>query len=263
MAKEMIEEIIEDELKNMRKEIMEEETEKVKEEKVEENEEKTNEEENEGETFIIKESSAEELDSVFEEKEKELEEKVEAALFISAKFLTLQELIVLTDINPIMLKEILKRLERKYSRGAIKLVNKNNSWKMDVSERYHYLINRLATGTSEFTKAEQETLAVIAYKQPVKQSVIIKIRGNKGYDHIKKFRDLGMVQAKKVGHTLELQLSEDFYEYFHVNQKNGQIVEDAADEEEEEEEENREDVEENEKDDENKKQDEEANNYIG
>ena len=184
---------------------------------------KNEKEEDRKDIFSEKEDVYEEMDEVFEEKERELEEKVEASLFISAKFLNLQELIMLTDINPIMLKEILKRLERKYSRGAIKIINKNNSWKMDVAEKYHFLINRLATGNSEFTKAEQETLSIIAYKQPVKQSVIIKIRGNKAYDHVKKFRDLGLVEAKRVGHTLELQLSEDFYEYFHVTQKDGKM----------------------------------------
>jgi segregation and condensation protein B len=168
---------------------------------------------------LITESTAEELDNTFENKEKESEEKVEASLFIAGRFLTLQELIILTDINPIMLKEILNRLEKKYSQGVLRLIYRNGSWKMDVAEKYHYLINKLATGSSEFTKAEQETLAIIAYKQPIKQSVIIKIRGNKSYDHIKKFRQLGLVTTKRVGHTLELSLSEEFYEYFNVHKK--------------------------------------------
>lgn len=165
---------------------------------------------------IITSETAQDIDNTFIEKEKENLEKVEAALFIAGRFLTLQDLIMLTDINPIMLKEILYKLERKYSDGAITLVSRNNNWKMDVSEKYNYLINRLATGKTEFTKAEQETLAVIAYKQPVKQSVIIKIRGNKAYDHIKKFIELGLLSTKDLGHTLELNLSETFYDYFNV-----------------------------------------------
>ena len=163
------------------------------------------------------ESTAEELDNVFEVNEADSEEKVEAALFIAGRFLNLQELIMLTDVNPIMLKEILHRLEKKYSDGVLRLLNRSNSWKMDVDEKYHYLINKLATGNAEFTKAEQETLAIIAYKQPIKQSVIIRIRGNKSYDHIKKFRGLGLVTSKQIGHTLELSLSEEFYEYFNVH----------------------------------------------
>jgi len=123
---------------------------------------------------------------------------------------------MLTDINPIMLREILKKLEKKYSHGAIILINTNQSWKMDVNSKYHYLINKLATGKAEFTKAEQETLAVIAYKQPIKQSVVIKIRGNKAYEHIKKFIEISLVVAKDLGHTKELNLSEDFYDYFNI-----------------------------------------------
>jgi len=165
---------------------------------------------------------------------KELEEnrqienlkKVEAALFISARFLNLQNLVMLTDINPLMVKELLNQLIEKYNRddSAIEIIIKDNMWKMDVRQEYVSMINKLATGNSEFTKSEQETLAVIAYKQPAKQSVIIKIRGNKAYDHIKKFMDVGLVVGKRQGHTLDLNLSEDFFDYFHLQNKNGVMV---------------------------------------
>ena len=180
------------------------------------------EEKKETHTPLITESTAEEIENVFEDKERESEEKVEAALFIAGRFLEIQELIMLTDVNPTMIREILHRLEKKYNKnpGVLRITNRKDSWKMDISEKYHYLINKLATGTAEFTKAEQETLAIIAYKQPIKQSVVVKIRGNKSYDHIKKFRELGLVVAKKVGHTNELSLSEEFYEYFNVHHKN-------------------------------------------
>jgi len=168
---------------------------------------------------VITHETADEMDNVFEEKEKENEEKVEAALFIAGRFLNLQELIMLTDVNPIMLKDILNKLERRYSKSAIVIVNRNNSWKMDVSEKYTFMVNKLASGSTEFTKAEQETLAVIAYKQPIKQSVVIKIRGNKAYDHIAKFIELGLLQSKKSGHTNDLTLTEEFYEYFNVQKR--------------------------------------------
>ena len=69
---------------------------------------------------------------------------------------------------------------------------------MDIRKEFSDTVNRLATGSSEFSKAERETLAIIAYKQPIKQSIIIKIRGNKAYDHIKKFIEIGLVRKKKV-----------------------------------------------------------------
>jgi len=152
--------------------------------------------------------------------------KIEAALFICARHLTVEELVGYTDINPLLLKELLEKLKQSYKEkeSAIELIENNGMWKMDVREEYHKMINKMATGDAEFSKAEQETLAVIAYKQPVKQSIIIKIRGNKAYEHVKHFIDVGLVKGKKIGHTKELQLSENFYDYFNVEkkQKDGQ-----------------------------------------
>jgi len=157
------------------------------------------------------------------EESKEIEniKKIEAALFLSARYLSLKELVLLTDINPLMLKELLEKLIQKYNteESAIEIISKENMWKMDVSQEHVHMVNKLATGSSEFSKAEQETLAVIAYKQPVKQSIIIRIRGNKSYDHIKHFIEIGLVQAKKSGRTKELRLSDDFYDYFHLSKK--------------------------------------------
>lgn len=161
--------------------------------------------------------SNEELEEIDEELELEARRKVEAALFIAGKFMSLQELIALTDVNPILLKKVLRDLQDSKKESGIDIVQKNDLWKMDVSADYAWMVNKLATGSAEFSKAEQETLAIIAYKQPMKQSVLIKIRGNKAYDHIKKFVDMSLVHKKKMGHTSELTLTEDFHDYFHLN----------------------------------------------
>lgn len=160
--------------------------------------------------------SKESIDEMDNEMEMESMRKVEAVLFIAGRFLSVQELVSLTDVNPILLKKTLEDLSDKYKNSGLELVNKDNLWKMDVSQDYTYLVNKLATGNSEFSKAEQETLAIIAYKQPMKQSVLIKIRGNKAYDHIKKFVELGLVVKKRLGHTSELTLHESFYDYFNA-----------------------------------------------
>ncbi len=152
--------------------------------------------------------------------------KVEAALFISGRFLSLQELVALTEINPLLLRELIEKLIGKYDDScAIEVLQKEDRWKMDVKQEYRNMVNKLATGTAEFTKAEQETLAIIAYKQPVKQSVIIKIRGNKAYDHVKNFIEMGLVRGKKIGHTKELSLSDEFYDYFTLR-NSGEVSDD-------------------------------------
>jgi len=162
--------------------------------------------------------TAQEID---DNREKEDMKKLEAIFFISARFLSMQELISLSDLNPIMIKEILEKLQERYEKdeSALEIIEMNGSWKMDVKREYVNIVNKLATGNSEFSKSEQETLAIIAYKQPLKQSVLIKIRSNKAYDHIKKFKDLNLIKKKKIGHTYELSLSEEFYDYFNVGEK--------------------------------------------
>lgn len=151
-------------------------------------------------------------------KEKEYLKKIEAIFFVSGKFLNMQELISLSDLNPIIIQELIEKLKEKYNKqeSAIEIIERNNTWKMDVKQEYFNLVNRLAAGSSEFSKAEQETLAIIAYKQPIKQSIVIKIRGNKAYEHIKRFTDLGLIKKKKEGHTHILTLSDDFYNYFNM-----------------------------------------------
>ncbi len=145
--------------------------------------------------------------------------KVEAALFVSGKFMSLKELVALTDVNPLLLRDILRTLEERYKGKGVEVIRREDLWKMDVHPDFVYMVNRLATGNSEFTKAEQETLAIIAYKQPMKQSILIKIRGNKAYDHVAKFVEMGLILKKKVGHTAEISLSENFYNYFNVADK--------------------------------------------
>jgi len=156
------------------------------------------------------------IEEIDEAREKEDMKKLEAVFFVCGRFLNIPELISLTDLNPIILQELIEKLQDKYDNNdsAIEIIEKNKMWKMDVRSQYHGIINKVAGGRSEFSKAEQETLGIIAFKQPIKQSVIIKIRGNKAYEHVKKFVDLGLVKKKKSGHTEELSLSDDFYDYF-------------------------------------------------
>ena len=164
--------------------------------------------------------SSKTLDEIDGMKEKENIKILEAIFFISGRFLTMQELVSLSDLNPLIIKELITKLQERYEKqeSAFEIIEKSGLWKMDVRQDFFYLINKLATGSSEFSKAEQETLAIIAYKQPIKQSVIIKIRGNKAYDHIKKVVDLGLLKKKKEGHTHILTLSDEFYDYFNLEE---------------------------------------------
>lgn len=172
--------------------------------------------------MVISSKTEKELD---DSTQKENLKLLEAVLFVSGRFLSANEIANVTDFSSVIIFDLIDKLKEKYNEdSAIEIVEKDHSWKMDVRREYSNIINKLATGSSEFSKAEQETLAIIAFKQPIKQSVVIKIRGNKAYDHISNFAKLGLIRKKKTGHTYELTLSDEFYDYFNVD-KSGKIAE--------------------------------------
>src|SRR3989344_9202546 len=103
------------------------------------------------------------LSELEDDREKEDIKKIEAVLFVSGRFLSLADLVNYTDLNPLIIRELIVKLGEKYASEdfSMEIVKKNDMWKMDVKPDYSYLINKLATGSSEFAKSEQETLAII------------------------------------------------------------------------------------------------------
>ena len=58
------------------------------------------------------------------------------------------------------------------------------------------------------------TLAIIAYKQPIRQCDLVEIRGNKSYDHVKELEKRGMINAARQGRTKVLTTTRAFADYF-------------------------------------------------
>ncbi|PIN95215.1 hypothetical protein COU53_00505, partial [Candidatus Pacearchaeota archaeon CG10_big_fil_rev_8_21_14_0_10_30_48] len=70
--------------------------------------------------------------------------RVEAALFVAGKFLSQEELVSITDLNPILLNRALSALKERYDdKSAIEIVNNDNLWKMDVNSEHHGIATRI------------------------------------------------------------------------------------------------------------------------
>ena len=111
------------------------------------------------------------------------------------------------------------------------LEEKDNKYKLNIKKEYQALTSKLVSEL-EFNMPVQKTLAIIAYKNPVLQAEIIKIRGNKAYDHIKLLKDEGFLISEKSGRTKLLKLTTQFYDYFdtvedQLKQKLEQIKEES------------------------------------
>ena len=101
---------------------------------------------------------------------------VEALIFASPEPVSLKELKkTILDIE--VLEAVLKSLEKKYSSGGFNLYRINNSYAFRTSPEVSEFLNVETIVPRALSRAASETLAIIAYHQPITRSEIENIRG--------------------------------------------------------------------------------------
>lgn len=142
---------------------------------------------------------------------------IEAALFMSPKPLTFVELARLAKCDKTVLDKILEEILFLYSSidSAIELYASKefDEYHLRVNKKYLDKVKYLAT-SSEFGEGVKRTLALIAVKQPIEQSTVIKYRNNKAYEHIKQLTDKGFIEKQPKGKTFVLKTTKKFLTYF-------------------------------------------------
>ncbi len=149
--------------------------------------------------------------------------QIEALLFSSGRFMEAETLVNLIGASGkgVIVSNINKLKEEYEARDSpLMIVEENDSWKINVRERYLPLVRRIVAEL-ELPKTVLETLAVIAWKAPVLQSDVIDIRHNKAYEHIDQLEQLGFVIKEKMGRSYQLKLSSKFFDYFEVDGNKG------------------------------------------
>jgi segregation and condensation protein B len=146
----------------------------------------------------------------------ELKNQIEALLFASGRKMTVDELKThLTISSAAAIREAAAELQKECDerQSPIMVVQEGDSWKLTTREKYLSQVRKINPNT-ELTKTMMETLAVIAWKQPITQSEVITIRTNKAYDHIAELEKMGFLVKEKYGRTFMLKLTQKFYDYF-------------------------------------------------
>jgi segregation and condensation protein B len=145
----------------------------------------------------------------------ELNEKIESVLFSSGRRMHVDELAKLCRTSVDNVTNALQGLQRHYEekKSSLMLVEEGNMWKLTVREKYLPLVQKIVTET-ELPKSVIETLAVIAFKHPILQSELVKIRTNKAYDHVAELEEAGYITREKHGRTRKIKLTQKFFGYF-------------------------------------------------
>ncbi|MEL7529140.1 MAG: SMC-Scp complex subunit ScpB [Pseudomonadota bacterium] len=101
---------------------------------------------------------------------------VEALLFASSEPLSLEELTLRVPEGTDVLA-LLERLQKLYEPRGVNLVRLAGKWCFRTAEDLSYLMHRNVEEQRKLSRAALETLAIIAYHQPVTRAEIEEIRG--------------------------------------------------------------------------------------
>lgn len=151
--------------------------------------------------------------------DKDADEKrkiLEAALFIAARPMSLAELYNVVNIPKPEIKKILESMKPHYDDHGVRLIERDDLYELQIKDAYVKHVEHLAP-ERDFSRATMQTLSLIAFKSPVKQSEIVEIRGNRAYDHIKELLSKGLIRSEPKGHTNILHITKKFLEYFNIS----------------------------------------------
>jgi segregation and condensation protein B len=139
---------------------------------------------------------------------------LEAALFMSSEPMGIESLSKIAGVNSLgYLKGTLLELRDDYSERGINLVETPRGWSFQVHREHLDKVAGL-TPYADIPEGQKRTLALIAYKEPVTQSEVIRIQGNKTYAYIRSLMSRGLVRAERQGRTKVLSLTQEFERYF-------------------------------------------------
>ena len=141
--------------------------------------------------------------------------KIEAVLFAVGKEITSERIASLCSMEVPQVEAVMQILSSQYAQmnNSLQIVKKESGWKLTVRDQYVPLVSSLVSNT-ELERPLMETLAVIAWRYPVVQSEVVKLRNAKAYDHMKQLEEMGFVAKEKQGRTFKVKLTKKFFEYF-------------------------------------------------
>lgn len=145
------------------------------------------------------------------------ERVIEAELFSAAKPVTVTDLQTASGLDARTIRSALKKLIDEYNSSdrAIEIAKMGPRYAMQVKKEFSKEAGRLAN--LKIPKDVLKTASLIAYYQPVLQSKMFDLIGNRIYDDVKQLIDLGLVRARPKRKSVELTTTKRFIETFGID----------------------------------------------
>ena len=145
---------------------------------------------------------------------------VEAALYVTGRPIDLKTLgSVVGFRSEDKTRELARQLKEKYGNNGscLEILELSDGrFVMQLKPQYVRHVKRLAT-RQLLTAGPMKTLSYIAYRQPVTQSYLAKVRGNLAYSHVEQLHDIGLISEERLGRTKVLRTTPNFADYFNLS----------------------------------------------
>ena len=144
-----------------------------------------------------------------------LETLLEATLFSAGRSLSVQELSENLGYEDDEILESINNLQSTIKRrrgGGLQIVEIGGKWAMEVKPG---IADHLPKETkSELPPKLLKAAALIAYHQPMPQSRLVELLGQRAYDHIRELAQAGLIGRRRDGNTRRLTTTRRFSEMF-------------------------------------------------
>ena len=145
----------------------------------------------------------------------ELETLLEATLFGAGRSMNIEQLAEDLEQQMLDIRVALLSLQSTLKRrkgGALQLAEINGRWAIEVKPK---VAAQMPCNTKTDIPAKLlKSASLIAFHQPMLQSRLVELLGQKTYDHVKQLVYLGFVERRKMGNTKRLTTTRRFSEIF-------------------------------------------------
>ncbi len=152
-----------------------------------------------------------------------LSARLEALLFAAPASVTLAQLASVCELPLPEIEKGLAELEERFSRGGLRLQRHQGRIQLTTAPETALLVERFLglDATSRLSRAALETLAMIAYQQPVTRPEIDAVRGVNSDGVLKSLLNKGLIQetgrAERPGRPILYSTTPDFLQHFGLN----------------------------------------------
>ena len=166
----------------------------------------------EGESIEVEELDEELLKRQLREFHRNL---IEASLYAAGRPLNIEELSTKLELPKKEVEELTNEIAFDYldRSTALIIAQIGDRYQMQIRPEYTEKVSKFAKGGA-IAERYLRTLTVIALKQPILKSTVVKLRGTGAYEHVKYLIDNGFLNAVKKGRSQELTTTDKYADMF-------------------------------------------------